>query len=290
MYELDVRGVESETQESSLDRLRMELAHFKEVRHSMEKIRDHLSVGMNEVRFNTADYCSTSETDGREGEQETEQMRRATQRLYGKLKEAEARHERESRVLEANQYSSELRESRKALWQSEEKVSLQDKQIEELQRLVARMEKEHQILVGRMQEREKQLEEMRAQNRDDEAHRHRSVQLEREVETLREKISHLGDMQQSQQRKVRQMIEQLQASRKQIEEKDLLIQQLQERVDCLESENRELQDHVEHLNCSKSTQQRSLPERSAQEQDGLSNRFPMGVKKPKALMRVLETQ
>ncbi|XP_069796270.1 tuftelin-like isoform X3 [Narcine bancroftii] len=253
MYELDVRGVESETQESSLDRLRMELAHFKEVRHSMEKIRDHLSVGMNEVRFNTADYCSTSEQ-------------------------------------QANQYSSELRESRKALWQSEEKVSLQDKQIEELQRLVARMEKEHQILVGRMQEREKQLEEMRAQNRDDEAHRHRSVQLEREVETLREKISHLGDMQQSQQRKVRQMIEQLQASRKQIEEKDLLIQQLQERVDCLESENRELQDHVEHLNCSKSTQQRSLPERSAQEQDGLSNRFPMGVKKPKALMRVLETQ
>ncbi|XP_051901795.1 tuftelin-like [Pristis pectinata] len=287
LYEPDVKGMALDTQENPLGQLRMELAHFKEVRHSMERIRDHLSIRMNGARVNALDdpiksegfsrpdlegertpvcglTAASTQTDG--WEQETEQMRQATRRLYGKLKEADGRHEREMRLLEdqASQYQKQLGDTRESLQRSEERVVQQDKRIEELQRLMAGMEKEHQILAAKMQEGERQLGEMRAQNRDDEAHRHRSERLEEEVKTLREKISHLSDMLQSQQRKVRQMIEQLQASRSQIEEKDLLIQQLQERVEHLESENRELQDHMEYLSCSKSAPQCSLSESSAQ--------------------------
>ncbi|XP_059836175.1 tuftelin 1a isoform X4 [Hypanus sabinus] len=263
------------------------------VRHSMEIIRQNLSAGMSGSQFNVPDYYTKPEMDTRE--QETEQMREATRRLYRKLMDAEGRHERETKLLEdqASLYKKQLGETRQLLQSSEETVVQQDRRIEELQRLMAGMEQEHRILVTKMEESERQLGEMRTRRQDAEAHQHRSEQLENEVKTLREKISHLSDMLQSQQRKVRQMIEQLQSSRSQIEEKDLLIQQLQERVEHLESENQELQDRAEYLSSSKGIPHHSLTKSSAQalpDQHSLSNRLILEPKKPRALMRVLERQ
>ncbi|XP_072917204.1 tuftelin-like isoform X3 [Hemitrygon akajei] len=316
MYEPDVKGKAPTTQESPLRQLRMELAQFKEVRHSMEMIRQNLSAGMSGSQFNVLDYytkpegvsrlsregqqtplsgftAASTQTDTRE--QETEQMREATRRLYRKLMDAEGRHERETKLLEdqASLYKKQLGETRQLLQSSEETVVQQDRRIEELQRLMSGMEQEHRILVTKMEESERQLGEMRTRRQDAEAHQHRSEQLENEVKTLREKISHLSDMLQSQQRKVRQMIEQLQSSRGQIEEKDLLIQQLQERVEHLESENQELQDRAEYLSSSKGIPHHSLTKSSAQalpDQHSLSNRLILEPKKPRALMRVLERQ
>ncbi|XP_059836174.1 tuftelin 1a isoform X3 [Hypanus sabinus] len=293
MYEPDIKGKAPTTQESPLRQLQMELAQFKEVRHSMEIIRQNLSAGMSGSQFNVPDYYTKPEMDTRE--QETEQMREATRRLYRKLMDAEGRHERETKLLEdqASLYKKQLGETRQLLQSSEETVVQQDRRIEELQRLMAGMEQEHRILVTKMEESERQLGEMRTRRQDAEAHQHRSEQLENEVKTLREKISHLSDMLQSQQRKVRQMIEQLQSSRSQIEEKDLLIQQLQERVEHLESENQELQDRAEYLSSSKGIPHHSLTKSSAQalpDQHSLSNRLILEPKKPRALMRVLERQ
>ncbi|XP_078288089.1 uncharacterized protein LOC144612378 [Rhinoraja longicauda] len=96
-----------------------------------------------------------------------------------------------------------------------------------------------------------------------------------------------------QQRKVRQMIEQLQASRSQIEEKDLLIQQLQEQVEHLESENRELQDRVEHLTPGSDTPARqaaSARSPGSSPPHAHDNRLWQRSKKPKSLMRVLESR
>ncbi|XP_072139354.1 tuftelin-like isoform X2 [Mobula birostris] len=315
-YEPGVKGKPPSTQESPLGQLRMELAQFKEVRHSMEMIRQNLSAGMSGSQFNVLDYYTKPEgvsrlshereqtprsgltaasTQTDTWEQETEQMREATQRLYRKLMEAEGRHERETKLLEdqASLYKRQLGETRQLLQSSEERVVQQDGRIEELQRLMAGMEQEHRILVAKMEEGERQLGEMRTRRQDAEAHQHRSEQLEKEVKTLREKISHLSDMLQSQQRKVRQMIEQLQSSRGQIEEKDLLIQQLRERVEHLESENRELQDRAEYLSSSKGIPHRNLSKSGTQalpDQHSLSNRLILEPKKPRALMRVLERQ
>lgn len=61
------------------------------------------------------------------------------------------------------------------------------------------------------------------------------------------KIHHLDDMLKSQQRKVRQMIEQLQNSKAVIQSKDTTIQELKEKIAYLEAENLEMHDRMEHL-------------------------------------------
>ncbi|XP_072423809.1 uncharacterized protein [Chiloscyllium punctatum] len=95
----------------------------------------------------------------------------------------------------------------------------------------------------------------------------------------------------SQQRKVRQMIEQMQSSRTQIEEKDLLIQQLQERVEHLESENREMQDRLEYVTSHKVSSSATSQQYNgrATTDPQVISRHPVGCRKPKALVRVLET-
>ncbi|XP_067878581.1 tuftelin-like isoform X2 [Heterodontus francisci] len=324
LYDPDIKGMVSDAQtshDSSLRQLRDELGHLKEVRYSMERVREQLYGQVNGLRSDVVDYCTRSEglpgqrdgarlhpegnrvglyraanvgTQTDRSDEETQKMREATKRLYGKLQEAERRHESERRVLEdeAGRYQMRLGEARESLQRSEERVAQSDERIEELQRLMTGMEKEHQTLAAKMRENERQLEEMRAQNRTGLADR-RSMQLEKEVENLREKVCHLNDMLKSQQRKVRQMIEQLQTSRSQVEEKDVLIQQLQERVEHLESENQEMQDRIEYLTCSESKPRRSSPDRrgpgAVDQQITYSTRLLLGTKKPRALIRVLET-
>ncbi|TKC38833.1 hypothetical protein EI555_021015, partial [Monodon monoceros] len=75
----------------------------------------------------------------------------------------------------------------------------------------------------------------------------RAANLEKEVAGLRQKIHHLDDMLKSQQRKVRQMIEQLQNSKAVIQSKDTAIQELKEKIAYLEAENLEMHDRMEHL-------------------------------------------
>ncbi|KAL4658702.1 tuftelin [Arapaima gigas] len=73
----------------------------------------------------------------------------------------------------------------------------------------------------------------------------RVEQLEKNQVILKERIHHLEDMLKSQQRKIRNMIEQLQNSRNMIQERDKMIQDLEEKVAFLEAENREMHDQME---------------------------------------------
>lgn len=57
----------------------------------------------------------------------------------------------------------------------------------------------------------------------------------------------MDDMLKSQQRKVRQMIEQLQNSKAVVQSKDTTIQELKEKIAYLEAENLEMHDRMEHL-------------------------------------------
>ncbi|KAF1416581.1 Tuftelin, partial [Spheniscus mendiculus] len=119
-------------------------------------------------------------------------------------------------------------------------------QVDELQRLLAGMEKEHRSLLLKMKEGEAELARLRSVEGDKLAEQDRSAQLEKEVAMLREKIHHLDDMLKSQQRKVRQMIEQLQNSKTVIQAKDAMIQELKERRLRL-LQNLEMHDRIEHL-------------------------------------------
>ncbi|NXC24165.1 TUFT1 protein, partial [Campylorhamphus procurvoides] len=92
---------------------------------------------------------------------------------------------------------------------------------------------ERRRLVAQLEDNEVELGRLRHVEGDKLAQQERSAQLEKEVAMLREKIHHLDDMLKSQQRKVRQMIEQLQNSKTVIQAKDSSIQELKERVSYL---------------------------------------------------------
>ncbi|NWQ71425.1 TUFT1 protein, partial [Neopipo cinnamomea] len=92
---------------------------------------------------------------------------------------------------------------------------------------------ERRSLVAEMKDGEAELARLRSVEGDKLAQQDRAAQLEKEVAMLREKIHHLDDMLKSQQRKVRQMIEQLQNSKTVIQAKDSTIQELKERVSYL---------------------------------------------------------
>ncbi|NXN44340.1 TUFT1 protein, partial [Rhinoptilus africanus] len=146
--------------------------------------------------------------------EDVEKIRQTAKRLFTKLQEAEKRHQR----VKASpsgwqrtvwQYREEAEQAGAALRRAERSAAEKEAQVDELQRLLAGMEKEHRSLLLKMKEGEAELARLRSAEGDKLAEQDRSAQLEKEVATLREKIHHLDDMLKSQQRKVRQMIEQV---------------------------------------------------------------------------------
>ncbi|XP_016015934.2 myocardial zonula adherens protein isoform X3 [Rousettus aegyptiacus] len=75
----------------------------------------------------------------------------------------------------------------------------------------------------------------------------RYQQLEEASASLRERIRHLDDMVHCQQKKVKQMVEEIESLKKKLQQKQLLILQLLEKISFLEGENNELQSKLDYL-------------------------------------------
>uniref|UniRef100_A0A8C3SII7 Tuftelin 1 n=1 Tax=Chelydra serpentina TaxID=8475 RepID=A0A8C3SII7_CHESE len=240
-------------------------------------------------------YCHRNSLEDQEDDysgEDTEKIRETAKRLFTKLQEAEKRHQSDKTAFEmtTSQYQKEIEQTSAALKKAEEGMTEKEVQLEEVQRLMSGMEKEHQSLLLKMKEDEAELEKLRSLQNDKLAEQDRSAKLEKEVATLREKIHHLDDMLKSQQRKVRQMIEQLQNSKTVIHAKDVIIQELKERVAYLEAENLEMHDRIEHL-IEKQTNPSSHSTRARSKSEYVSSKRlvkPLGPK-PLPLIRVLET-
>ncbi|ERE90749.1 tuftelin [Cricetulus griseus] len=187
-----------------------------------------------------ADTCMTDDV---------ESLKKTVQGLLAKLQEAERRHQSDRVAFEVTlkQYQREAEQSNVALQREEDRVEQKSAEVGELQRRLLGMETEHQALLSKVREGEMALEELRIKNADCQAEREKAAALEKEVAGFREKIHHLDDMLKSQQRKVRQMIEQLQNSKAVIQSKDTTIQELKEKIAYLEAENLEMHDRMEHL-------------------------------------------
>ncbi|XP_017584355.1 PREDICTED: tuftelin [Corvus brachyrhynchos] len=213
----------------------------------------------------------------------------AAQRLLRRLQEAEKRHQLERKTFERTvaRYQEEVERAGSALRRAEKDAAEKEMEVEELQRLLASMEKEHRNLLARMEAGEAELERLRKVEGDKVAQQDRSAQLEKEVAALREKIHHLDDMLKSQQRKVRQMIEQLQNSKTVIQAKDAAIQELKERVSYLEAENLEMHDRIEHL-IEQQVSRGGLSARARSKSEYVSSKRLPGPK-PLPLIRVVET-
>uniref|UniRef100_A0A674PAR2 Uncharacterized protein n=1 Tax=Takifugu rubripes TaxID=31033 RepID=A0A674PAR2_TAKRU len=130
---------------------------------------------------------------------------------------------------ESELYGIRLAEQSERLQEAEKHSEERGQRVEELQRLLARMEVESSVLKEKMVADEAELLQLKAGG---------CAELEKEVAILKEKIHQLDDMLKSQQRKVRHMIEQLQNSRTIIQERDRVIRDLEEKVAFLEAEVR----------------------------------------------------
>ncbi|XP_006861485.1 PREDICTED: tuftelin isoform X1 [Chrysochloris asiatica] len=255
--------------EKNIKQLKSEVQYIQEARNCLQKLREDISSKLDRdpgdsfhqqelqvvlekpngfSQSPTPLYSSPAEVDISMNE-DAESLRKTVRDLLAKLQEAEQQHQSDRVAFETmlSRYQRDAEESNVALQREEDRVEQKEAEIGELQKRLLGMETEHQALLVKVREGETALEELRSQSADCRAEQEKAANLEKEVAGLREKIHHLDDMLKSQQRKVRQMIEQLQNSKAVIQSKDTAIQELKEKVAYLEAENLEMHDRMEHL-------------------------------------------
>uniref|UniRef100_A0A672KW16 Tuftelin-like n=1 Tax=Sinocyclocheilus grahami TaxID=75366 RepID=A0A672KW16_SINGR len=236
--------------QQSLKMLSEEVSQIQEVRYCLKNLREQMAAKSHrtehKVRQNNTSICIY--TSFNVDEQEKEKMREASKRLYAQLQEAEKKHqeEREKLLAEAQQYKQQLSEQSEYLKRVQQSKEQQDQQIEDLRRLMGGMEQESSTLRDQLMTREAELLQLRELREEGHAGRERLEEVEKENAILKEKIHHLDDMLKSQQRKLRQMIEQLQNSRMVIQERDRVIRELEEKVAMLEAENKQMHDQMDY--------------------------------------------
>ncbi|XP_007460342.1 PREDICTED: tuftelin isoform X2 [Lipotes vexillifer] len=305
--------------EKNINQLKSEVQYIQEARNCLQKLREDISrkldgnpgdsLHQQEIQVvlekpngfsqgPLTPHSSPPEVDTYIDE-DVESLRRTVQDLLVKLQEAERQHQSDRVDFEVtlSRYQREAEQNQVALQRAEDRVEQKEAEVGELQRCFLGMETEHQALLAKVREGETALEELRSKKVDCQAEQEKTANLEKEVAGLRQKIHHLDDMLKSQQRKVRQMIEQLQNSKAVIQSKDTAIQELKEKIAYLEAENLEMHDRMEHLiekqitHGNFSTQNRTKTENLGSVSDFL---FRVRIAKPPSpkpmpLIRVVET-
>uniref|UniRef100_A0A672QRB9 Tuftelin-like n=1 Tax=Sinocyclocheilus grahami TaxID=75366 RepID=A0A672QRB9_SINGR len=231
--------------QQSLKMLSDEVSQIQEVRYCLKNLREQMAAKNHRTEHK---FCHCILSQDSMDEQEKEKMREASKRLYAQLQEAENKHqeEREKLLAEAQQYKQQLSEQSEYLKRVQQSKEQQDQQIEDLQRLMGGMEQESSTLRDQLMTKEAKLLQLHELREEGHAGRERLEELEKENAILKEKIHHLDDMLKSQQRKLRQMIEQLQNSRMVIQERDRVIRELEEKVAMLEAENKQMRDQMDY--------------------------------------------
>ncbi|KAK7147493.1 hypothetical protein R3I94_010121 [Phoxinus phoxinus] len=251
--------------QQSLKMLSEEVSQIQEVRYCLKNLREQMAAkshrtehklvlsGTGPRKVNGTHSVLTQTLNALErqdsvDEQEKEKMREASKRLYAQLQDAEKKHQedREQLLAEAHQYKQQLSEQSEYLKKVQHSKEQQDQQIEDLQRLMGGMEQESSSLRDQLMTKEAEVLQLHELREEGHIGRERLEELERENAILKEKIHHLDDMLKSQQRKLRQMIEQLQNSRMVIQERDRVIRELEEKVSMLEAENKQMHDQMDY--------------------------------------------
>ncbi|KAK2491349.1 hypothetical protein MC885_008824 [Smutsia gigantea] len=270
--------------EKNINQLKSEVQYIQEARNCLQKLREDISSKLDrdpgdslhgqEIQVMlekpngfsqspTALYSSPPEADTY-ADGDVESLRKTVRDLLGKLQEAERQRQSDRTDFEVtlSRYQKEAEQSHAALQRTEGRVEQREAEVGELQRRLLGMEKEQQTLLVKVREGETALEELQSENADCRAEQEKAANLEKEVAGLREKIHHLDDMLKSQQRKVRQMIEQ----------------------------NLEMHDHMEHLIEKQISHGNfSTQTRATTENPGSVRIAKPPSPKPMPLIRVVET-
>uniref|UniRef100_A0A8C1GT63 Uncharacterized protein n=1 Tax=Cyprinus carpio TaxID=7962 RepID=A0A8C1GT63_CYPCA len=153
---------------------------------------------------------SYSKCPGQEDDGNSLALREVTKHLYTRLQEMERRHQEEKERLQAENTEYQrrfLEEHTSRIQKAETKAEEQGKKVEEMQKLMRGLELENGTLREKLAASEAELEKLRGLKKTDSEDR--SEQLKKELATLKDKNHNLDDMLKSQQRKVRNMIEQV---------------------------------------------------------------------------------
>ncbi|XP_058571733.1 tuftelin isoform X2 [Neofelis nebulosa] len=299
--------------EKNINQLKSEVQYIQEARNCLQKLREDISSKLDrdpgdslqgqEIQVvlekpnglnpsPTTLYSSPPEADTYINE-DVKSLRKTVRDLLVKLQEAERQHQSDRVAFEVtlSQCQREAEQSRVALQRAEDRVQQKEAEAGELQKRLLGMQEEHQALLVKVREGEMALEELQIKNTDCQTEREKAANLEKEVAGLREKIHHLDDMLKSQQRKVRQMIEQLQNSKAVVQSKDSTIQELKEKIAYLEAENLEMHDRMEHL-IEKQVSHGNFSTQTWAKTESLGSvriSKPPSPNKPMPLIRVVET-
>ncbi|KAM6217627.1 coiled-coil domain-containing protein 68 [Rhynchocyon petersi] len=173
-------------------------------------------------------------------------LRNVSQRLFEnyqrRSEDARKNHEDSKRSFQVNKLEREqkLKQHVENLDQVAEKLEEKHKRITELEKLVEQMEKEKKTLLERKVALENKLLELKPKAR----YAKSCQDLETEISTLQEQISHLQFVIRAQHQNLRSIIQEMEGLKNNVKEQDKRIETLKEKVNILEAQNKELKTKV----------------------------------------------
>ncbi|XP_063046049.1 coiled-coil domain-containing protein 6-like [Engraulis encrasicolus] len=256
VYGVVRRGGDSENQEVmarewSVNHLQQEMKYIREVRDSLEKVRERMygQFGGMQQSVEKLSREIKVEVSQEASAQALRDLNTKLQQQYDqRLQQEQRRHREEIETLQAqiDVYVKRIEELERNAREAEAKIAERDQRILELQRLTDAMGKEKNHLHQKLQETEQKLQQLSSMNHRDPAVIKRERQLEEESSDLKERIKHLNDMVFCQQRKVKGMIEEVEHLRAKVAQKDAFISDLLDRLAIVECENNELEDKLKY--------------------------------------------
>lgn len=173
-------------------------------------------------------------------------LRNMAQRIFEiyqtESEEVRKKHEDSRHLLQVNKLEKEqkLKQQVENLNQVAEKLEEKHNQITALENLVQRMEKEKRTLLERKLSLESKLLQLKSN-----ATNAKSCQgLQMEISLLQEQISHLQFVILSQHQNLRSVIQEIEGLKNNLKEQDKRIENLREKVNTLEAQNKELKTKV----------------------------------------------
>ncbi|XP_037583607.1 coiled-coil domain-containing protein 68 [Cebus imitator] len=220
-----------------------ETEYVKKIRTTLEKIRTQMF--KDEVRHNSTNHSLDTKLEASR-EAGAAALRDVARRLFENYQtqseEVRKKHEDSKHLLQVNKVEKEqkLKQHVENLNQVAEKLEEKHSQITELENLVQRMEKEKRTLL----EKKLSLENKLLQLKSSATHGKRCQDLQMEISTLQEQISHLQFVIHSQHQNLRSVIQEMEGLKNNLKEQDKRIENLKEKVNILEAQNKELKTQV----------------------------------------------
>ncbi|XP_011524505.1 coiled-coil domain-containing protein 68 isoform X3 [Homo sapiens] len=220
-----------------------ETEYVKKIRTTLQKIRTQMF--KDEIRHDSTNHKLDAKLQASR-EAGAAALRNVAQRLFENYQtqseEVRKKQEDSKQLLQVNKLEKEqkLKQHVENLNQVAEKLEEKHSQITELENLVQRMEKEKRTLL----ERKLSLENKLLQLKSSATYGKSCQDLQREISILQEQISHLQFVIHSQHQNLRSVIQEMEGLKNNLKEQDKRIENLREKVNILEAQNKELKTQV----------------------------------------------